>query len=160
MNIHKPKLKILSIDHEFQNDHEDSANQCHNLWIKVSVINNKFLEYILLKPKFNGGDFSVKLKEREKNIKLKMYPYNSQFEKMIYTTRTFNELLEGTVITFKSVYHTKLFLEQTETVLTKYLTRSYVQFQKNKIPNTTIGEQDKLGLIDDIVEQSLLHRIR
>ncbi|MGG4409438.1 hypothetical protein ABER75_11960 [Niallia taxi] len=160
MNIHKQKLKILSIDHEFQNDHEDSANQCHNLWIKVSIINNKFLECILLKPKFNGGNFSVKLKEREKNIKLKMYPYNSQFEKMIYTTRTFNELLEGTVITFKSVYHAKLFLEQTEAIVTKYLTRSYVQFQKNKMSNPTIGEQDKHGVIDDIVEQTLLHRIR
>lgn len=156
MNIHKPKLKILSIEHEFQNDYEDSANQSNNLWIKVSVINNNFLEYILLKPKFNGGDFSIKLKEREKNIKLKMYPYNSQFEKLIYTTRTFNELLEGTVITFKSMHNARIFLEQAEIILTKFLTRSYVQFQKSKV----FWEKDKHGVIDDFVEQNLLHRIR
>lgn len=84
-----------------------------------------------------------------------MHPYNSKFEKMIYTTRTFNELIEGTTITFKSLKNADLFLVKTEDILTKYIIRTYVKFQKNTDFNTTTEGKDKAGGIDSLIKQKL-----
>lgn len=89
-----------------------------------------------------------------------MHPYNSKFEKIIYTTRTFKELIEGTTITFKSLKNAEMFLVKTEDILTKYLTKTYIKFQKNTDFNTTTEDKDKAGGIDTLIKQNLLHRIR
>ncbi|MEK4671140.1 hypothetical protein [Niallia sp. FSL R7-0271] len=70
MYINKSKLKILSTESEIQGYHEDS-NHPINLWVKVNIFNSSFLTYILKGPKFNGGEFSIKLKEKDGKIKLK-----------------------------------------------------------------------------------------
>ncbi|MDE5055343.1 hypothetical protein NDK25_24300 [Niallia taxi] len=119
---------VLSIDHYYP---EDSSEHSIRLYVKVNIINQDFLDFIYEKRKvYICGDFIVKLKEKTKSIKVKRYPYNSGFEKIFYTTRTFSELLEGTSIEFKSTKNAEKFLGKLETKLTSYLYKDFSEFTK------------------------------
>ncbi|MEK4671195.1 hypothetical protein [Niallia sp. FSL R7-0271] len=125
------EIKVLTVSHTYKKEKVNKT--LVYLWIEIDIIDKDFLEFLLTNPSYSKGEFTIRIKEKGYKIKMSINSYDSKFDKLFYKTRTFQELIEGTFIEFNCQKNSESFLNEIETVLTRYLKKAYYKYHKKII---------------------------